>query len=558
MSPRPRVVRTLRATLASALFALALSACPARAATIGLTPLAPPSVTTLLFHQISDDPIHSAHGEDNVKEPWLSPAQFDALLGTLEGRGYHFVSLDRAIAGLGGTPEALPPKALLITFDDGYASALSSATAILRKHHATATMFFEGKITKGLKAGRLTLADLRAMRASGVWQLASHGWIGHGNLPVAADGRTSPYWYGNLMWRAADGRLETLAEYEARIADDLHHFRSTFEPLLKTRLDVFAYPSGEYGQNGALTPGGNPSTRLEAGHSNSRDLTNVLTRVLAHEGFRAAFAVAVPGAVHAASPQDGPYTFPRIGVGSRFDPAILDAIATEGFELPEITSADTFADCTTLVHANDRYLTASVGRPELFQLAEDGRPRATIDVPQLLDDRRNEPALVSALIARGNDVTVLQQAGWWPAATPYLTKITLADGRATVVAREALPANLNWTVGAIERDGKLVAMTDEGRFYDVADARGAPLFSVALAAGERHARFVGPAVVRGRTFVVDRTLAMLEEIDARGEVLATSALGGDVRAIASRGTSELLAVDWAAQRRIVRRFVVSP
>ena len=514
---------------------------------------APRTVTTLLFHQVSDDPIRSAHGEDNIKEPWVSAAQFDALLTTLEGRGYTVIDLETALDALVGKGHALPPKPLLLTFDDGYRSALTAATPILRKHHATATMFFEGKLT-GLKAARLDVADLIAMRASGVWQLASHGWIGHGNLPIAADGTTSPYWYGNLMWRAGDARLETLDEYAARIGDDLHHFRTTFEPLLKTRLDVFAYPSGEFGQNGALTPGGNPQTRLEAGHSNSRDLADIFTRVLAREGFRAAFAVAVPGAVHAASPQDGPYTYPRIGVGSHFDPAILDTIANDGIELPEITSDDSFADCKALVVAHRDYLAASTQRAELFDIGEDGRRHDTFELPALLGDRPGRPALISALVVHDGDVRIFQQAGWWPGATAYLTDVTLTPGRATIARREALPPNLNWTVGAIERDGKLVAMTDEGRFYDVDDARGAPLFSTALASGDRHERYAGLAIVGGRTFVYDRTLASLEEIDARGDVVATRKIGGDIRSIAAQGSDRLLAVDWQNARRTLRRF----
>ena len=553
--------RSALATLMTAIVAIALAfpLVPVRAATIDLRVVPARSVTTLLFHQVTSDPIRSAHGEDNVKEPWLSPERFDALLGSLEARGYTVVSLDAALTSLAtdGERTMLPPKPLLLTFDDGYASALTIATPILRKHHARATMFFEGKLT-GTKAGRLTIADLRAMRASGVWQLESHGWIGHGTLPVAADAPKSPYWYANLMWLANEHRLETLGEYELRIASDLHHFRTTFEPLLGTRLDVFAYPSGEFGQDDKLAIGGNPLTRLEAGHSNSRDLEPIFARVLAREGMRAAFAVDVPGMVHAASVQDGPYAFPRIGVGATFDPTILDTIASDGIELPEIASDDTFADCMAVTTAGDDLITASVRRPDFFRLAASGRLRATFAVPDLLDDRRGQPALVSAIVAHGSDVTALQQAGWWPGATPYVTRVHVtAGGRATVVRRDALPANLNWSVGAIERDGKLIAMTDEGRFYDVADARGAPLFSVALASGDRHARFTGPAIVRGRTFVYDRIAASLEEIDARGNVLATTPLKGDIRALGSRADDELLAVDWTAKRRIVRRFRLS-
>ncbi|GAC1493953.1 MAG: hypothetical protein NVS1B2_09760 [Vulcanimicrobiaceae bacterium] len=549
---------------ASALFAAVLSintlgSSAANAAPIALRALPTRSVTTLLFHQISDRPIHSTHGEDNIEQPWLSPSQFDAILSDLERRGYTVVSLDYALsllaardANADSAVRTKPAKPVLLTFDDGFESARTIATPILRKHHAKATMFFEGKVT-GTQADRLGLEDLRALRASNIWQFASHGWAGHSPLPISA-GTTSPYWYANLMWLSAENRLETLAEFEARIRADLRHFRATFEPLLQTKFDVFAYPSGEFGQNDALADGGNPATREYAGHSNSHDIKSALSRVLSSEGVRAAFAVDIPGAVHAASAQDGPYQFPRIGVGAHFDPAILDSVASDGIELPEITSDDTFADCLAIANTNGDYFVASNRRPEIYHLSHDGRLRDTYAIPSLLDDRSGRPTLVSALVSHGDDVTILQQAGWWPGARAYITQIHFAHNRPVVDGREPLPPALNWNVGAIERDGKILAMTDEGRFYDVANARGAPLFSVALAGGSRHERFAGPTVINGRTFVYDRALALLEEIDATGDVIATGTLRGDVRALASRGKSELIAVDWTAKRRVALRF----
>ncbi len=377
-----------------------------------------------------------------------------------------------------------------------------------------------------------------------------------GALPllVAADGTRSPYWYANLMWRAEDRRLESLVEYEARVRDDLHRFRTTFEPLLGVPLDVFAYPSGEFGQNGPLASDGDALTRLEAGHSNSRAFGPIFARVLASEGFRAAFAVAVPGAVHAASRQDGPYLFPRIGIGAEFDPKLLDTIASDGIELPEIAANDTFADCMALASENGHLLTASVNRPELFRLTSDGRVQGDFIVPELLADRSGKPALISALVERGNDVTVLQQSGWWAGATPYLTRLHIDGAHTTVAARDALPASLHWSVGAITLHDRLVAMTDEGRFYDVARPNDGPLFTIALAPTDvRHARFAGPILVRGRLLVYDRMLSALEEIDERGSVLGKAAPAGDIRALAS-SDDDVLVVDWTAKRRVVRRL----
>ena len=550
-----RIARRL-ADLALVLGLVSTVIAPARATTLTLVPEPTTGVLTLLVHQVSDTPVHSAMGEDNVKHPWLSPAQFDALLTLLESRGYTVVSLDTALGALGvGNAAAhatLPKKPVLLTFDDGYESAWTIATPILRKHRAVATMFFEGVAT-GKRIGRLTLADLRAMRASGVWTLESHGWMGHAPLQIAADGTRTPYWYANLAWRPADDRFETLDEFAARVRDDLRRFRTTFEPLLGVRTDVFAFPSGEFGQNGPLAPGGNALARIEAGHSNARGLEPIVLAALASEGYRAAFAVAVPGSVHVASPQDGPYTFPRIGVGADFDASVLDTIATDGIELPEIATNDTFADCMALASDDGALLTASSQQPELFRLTRDGRIAREVSVDALLADRAGHPALVSALVASGSDVTVVQQAGWWPGATAYTTRLHFDDRGASVAARTALPQRLHWPVGAIVRDGRIITMDDEGRFFDL-DRASEPLFSVAIAAGEsRHARFVGPALIGARLFVYDRTLGTLDELDPHGAVIGATPLGGDLRALGSDG-GDLLVIDASAKRRIVHRF----
>ncbi len=59
-----------------------------------------PFVSTLMLHQVDARPIMSAHSEDRVYHPWVSPQQFDHVLTELGARGYHVVSLDVALAVL--------------------------------------------------------------------------------------------------------------------------------------------------------------------------------------------------------------------------------------------------------------------------------------------------------------------------------------------------------------------------------------------------------------------------------------------------------------------------
>jgi peptidoglycan/xylan/chitin deacetylase (PgdA/CDA1 family) len=534
----------------AAVFALGVAPQPA------IVPVGTPAITTLLFHQVTAHPIVSAAGVDNIQKPWLSPAEFEKVLDDAEAAGYTYVTLDDAVAFFHGRLLArpLPPKALLITFDDGYASVLPEVTPILKKHHAQATMFFEGVLT-GVKPGRLTVSDLKAMEASGAWALESHGWMGHSNIVVDAKGTLSPYWYANLAWLPSEKRLETPAEFSQRVRADFHRFRQTFEPALGRKFTMFAYPSGEFGQNSPLLPGGEPNAKLEAGHSNAAGLTLLLESALRAEGYDTAFAVSIPGISTAASRADDTYALPRLGVGADFSFARVAALQANGIQLPEIAQ-DRFADPGPLARLDDGFLVASTLEPIVSKLSTEGRFEGSWRIDQLMDDRSGNPSLISALVPHGSDVYVFQKCGWWPNATPRLTLVHLDATGAVVRERKALPTALNWMVGVTERNGVLVGLTDDGTFWDVASAK--PLAQIALPANDadRKERFSGPVVIAGALAAYDRKTHRLTTVDASGAVTGATPLPGDLTNFAARAET-LYAVDSADKRHILQTYRVT-
>jgi len=515
-------------------------------------------ITTLLLHQVSESPIQTAGGADQVQRPWVTPDEFDRILSEAEQQGFHYVTLDQALAFLQGRapPSSLPSKPLLITFDDGYKTAWTGGTPVLRKHRATAAMFFEGILT-GTKPERLTVDELQAMKNSGVWALQSHGWMGHSNIVVDANGTRNPYWYANLMYLPDQQRLETRAEFEERIRADLRHFKQAFDAKLGP-IHVFAYPSGEFGQNSALASGGNPKAKLEAGHSDAPDLTPLLFDALQKEGYDAAFAVSIPGVAHPASLENNVYALPRIGVGADFTFASIDRLQISGAELPEI-SRDVFDDPGPIATAPDGLFVASTTLPQIFKLDPHGRVVATYYVDALLDDRRGNPSLISAVIPVSDGVQVVQQAGWWPNAAPKITHLRLRPSGADVTERRTLPPALNWLVGVTAYESKLVGMTGEGRLFDVETAK--PIATVQPIdpndGVKRQNRFAGPIVIEGRLAVYDRAKQMLLQLSDSGKTTALVALSGDLRNFASAGR-ELLAVDWSDNRHVLQRFTIVP
>jgi peptidoglycan/xylan/chitin deacetylase (PgdA/CDA1 family) len=67
------------------------------------------------------------------------PADFEAQMTHLQQAGYHTISLDELAMGMSGN-QALPPKPVVITFDDGFANQMS-AVGWLVAHQMKATFY---------------------------------------------------------------------------------------------------------------------------------------------------------------------------------------------------------------------------------------------------------------------------------------------------------------------------------------------------------------------------------------------------------------------------------
>jgi hypothetical protein len=408
-----------------------------------------------------------------------------------------------------------------------------------------------------VKPERLTIAELEEMKSSGLWALQSHGWMGHSNIVVDADGTRNPYWYANLMYLPDQHRLETPAEFEERIRADLRHFKTVFEPKLGP-IHVFAYPSGEFGQNSALIAGGDPKAKLEAGHSDAAGLTPLLFDALQKEGYDAAFAVSIPGVAHPASLENNILALPRVGIGADTKFASIEQLQIGGIELPEI-SGDAFDDPGPFAALPDGFLVASTTMPQIFKLDSNGRIVATYYVDGLLDDRRGNPALISALVPSADGVTVVQQAGWWTNASPKLTRLRLGPAGAQIVERTTLPPALNWLVGAVPYQGALIGMTDDGTLLGVPSGKTLSTVQVPDPADgiKRQNRFAGPVVVGGHLAVYDRAQHVLLQIEDGGRAMPLVPLPGDLRNLGMSG-EQLLTVDWSNNRHVLLRYDLVP
>jgi GT2 family glycosyltransferase/peptidoglycan/xylan/chitin deacetylase (PgdA/CDA1 family) len=175
----------------------------------------------LAYHAVadlSDDPVLAEYG--------VPSGRLAEQLDGLARRGWTFVDLDAVLRALAGE-QHLPPRAMLVTFDDAYADFLSAGCPLLAERRIPAVVFAVAGHVGGtnewdrhLGAGELALLDaegLRAVAAQGI-EIGSHAMT-HRPLP-------------SLPPEELDGELRGSA--------------SALEALGLPRPRVLAYPYGEW------------------------------------------------------------------------------------------------------------------------------------------------------------------------------------------------------------------------------------------------------------------------------------------------------------------------
>lgn len=164
-----------------------------------------PKILVLNYHQV-----------DN-KSSYLSvpPSDFDAQMKFLVDSGCITITPDELYAGLNGEIE-LPPKPVLITFDDGYIDNYMNAFPILKKYGLHATIFIIPSFT-GVYPAYMNWEQLKEMEANGI-TIESHTL-------------THP-------------KLESLPDDEIR--SELLNSKNLLEENLGHPIEFLAYPTGTY------------------------------------------------------------------------------------------------------------------------------------------------------------------------------------------------------------------------------------------------------------------------------------------------------------------------
>lgn len=204
------------------------------------TPVSGPPATAvpiLMYHGVIDH-------RDAVNTPLPN---FIAQMEALKKNGYSTISVHELDLFRQGQ-FILPPKPIILTFDDGRKDSYYPTDDILRQLGFRATIFVAtGPIIDG-NSFYLSWEDLKTMRASGRWEIEAHGRYSHEKIPIDPDGAKAGRYLTSRQYLASQQRLETVAEFEQRVEADYQNVISDLETHVGVTPRYFAIPLNDYGE----------------------------------------------------------------------------------------------------------------------------------------------------------------------------------------------------------------------------------------------------------------------------------------------------------------------
>jgi peptidoglycan/xylan/chitin deacetylase (PgdA/CDA1 family) len=173
-------------------------------------------VPILLYHSVAADPAGW------IAPYAVTPQAFAHHVALIAATGRTAMTVSALVAALRGE-QALPPRPLALTFDDGFAD-FAAAARVLAAHNLPSTLY----VTTGALRGRHLSAHLRIPPApmldwSQLTELADH------NVEIGAHTHTHP-------------QLDTLPKLAA--ADEIRRCKDLLEDALCQEVPSFAYPHG--------------------------------------------------------------------------------------------------------------------------------------------------------------------------------------------------------------------------------------------------------------------------------------------------------------------------
>jgi peptidoglycan/xylan/chitin deacetylase (PgdA/CDA1 family) len=238
----------------------------------------------------------------------ITPGQLGSQLAYLRAGGMNVVTA-RQVADAFRRHQSLPPRAVMLTFDDGRAEAMLWADPLLAESHAKATMFVITHAAGSRGIFYASWKQLRQYASSGRWDLESHTAALHFRQGVS-DGRQLP-----ALASLRPG--ETIGGYTHRVEADLANASDELGKEIGQRPVAFAYPFGDYGGE----------------RTNDERIKAILTTAVGHN-YQLAFDQDDQLTVPLTTCGDDPFHLRRIDVGHWSGRDLLQRLTRAAFVRP--------------------------------------------------------------------------------------------------------------------------------------------------------------------------------------------------------------------------------
>ena len=196
-------------------------------------------------------------------------ANFKAEMAWLHSNGYATITPAQYTTWLAGTPETLPAKPVLITFDDAFTTDFTQATPVLQQYGFHATAFIvtgyangdylgidSGTNNSGGPNAYALWSTIVSYAADGTWTIQFHaGECGHAYMPYAPASCLAGLDQSDMNAGAVQYYIwnfgQTDAQYEARVTAEttagLAELRAKTGATASGPSTVFAAPFGAWG-----------------------------------------------------------------------------------------------------------------------------------------------------------------------------------------------------------------------------------------------------------------------------------------------------------------------
>lgn len=179
------------------------------------------NIPILMYHSISSD------ASPRFRPCIVTPEAFDKHLSYLEQCHYTAVTVTQFVQAMAKEGSTLPPRSVILTFDDGYADFYTSAFPALQRHGFTATLYVTTAFVGGTSRWLQHMGE--GMRPMLTWEQLTE--ISASGIECAGHTHTHP-------------PLDMLPPSVA--CDEIVRSKDLLEDHLGQPVSSFAYPFGYY------------------------------------------------------------------------------------------------------------------------------------------------------------------------------------------------------------------------------------------------------------------------------------------------------------------------